>query len=233
MKLEEYQIGRQSHSSILRAFHLITQEFKLRGDEEVLIVYDVDDLLWPLVTSLAQKGGFEPEDAEYTFRITDNPKLTKEQQQFLIDEFGKAENFKDIQFYPGVEDIMRPCSLSPRVKVRINSNSFSEEISEQKVRQLLARVPGLTMDNIQMNLVSYAEAKRKNLQQRITLLAEDSPYNVAISDALCAMMPRKPSWTTHPTSHQVMVGKRVRVFDSLLEINQFAYDAAKFILEHT
>lgn len=217
----------------LYIFWVILQEFQARGDKEILIVYDIDDFAWPLADSLARKGGFAPEDAEFTFRITDNPKLTQEQQQYLISEFGNAKNFMNIPFYPGVTEIMRPCELSKRVKVKINSNSFSQQISGLKTEQLLAIVPGLKAEDIRMNLVNYAAAKQKSLQDHITLLGEDSPYNVAMSDALCAMMPRKPGWTTHPDSCQIMAGKRVRIFENLERINQFAYDCSKYILEHS
>ncbi len=217
----------------LPIFQAVLREFLTRDDREILIVYDVDDLMWPLVDSLARRGGFSPEDAEFTFRITDNYKLTPERQQYLIREFGVADNFRNIKFFPGVEQILLPCQLSSRVHVKINSNSFSEEISELKTEQLLAAVPGLKRENIQMNLVTYAEAKRKNLQQHITFLGEDSPNNVAMSDALCAVMPRKPAWTTHPDSLQIMTGKRVRVLEDFYAITQFVYDGTKYILEHS
>lgn len=229
MEVQTNTSGRWSYSADLSIFQAMWRDFVARKSREVLVVYDVDDLMWPLTIRLAQRGGIDVERVLSNFTIRGNPLLTPEEQHYIIDGFGKVESFRDIQFYDGVQDILKPRELG--AKVVINSNSFSQEISEAKTEQLLAAVPGLGLSDIQMNVINYSGAQSKALHRDIAFLAEDSPHNVAKSDALCSVVPSYMNWAVCPSAIQTMLGKRVVARSTLTEINQFIYDGTRYIVE--
>lgn len=197
--------------------------------EQPVIVFDVDDVLWPLIHRVAKRGGLNPAKCTAIFKIRDNHLLTKAEQDYIIESFADAKVFENIPFYPGVANILRPQELG--AIVRINSNSFSEEIAALKTEQLLAAVPGLKLEQIQMNITDHDGAHRKPLAPETTILVEDSPSNVRLSPALLNVMPSNLAWTHCANAVQTMAGKRVAWRPNLLQINALLYQLTAVIMK--
>lgn len=209
-------------------FLKIARMFAKLHQEQPVIVYDVDDILWPLIHYVAKRGGIDPARSTAIYSIYDNPQLTRAEQDYLVASFAEASVFENIPFYPGTAEILRPQELGAIVK--INSNSFSERIAELKTMQLLAAIPGLKPEQIQMNIIDHSNAHRKPLDPTTTVLIDDSPKNVRLSPALINVMPRNITWSYCADAVQTVCGKRVVWKPNLLQINQFVYQLTACIM---
>ncbi len=210
-----------------QTFAFLKHEFTQLEQDAPWVVYDVDDILWGLMFRVAKRANLDIKRCMAIFRIRDNQLLTRREQDYIIDAFADASVFENIEFFPGAEDILRPRELGAVVK--INSNSFSERIAELKVQQLLAAIPGLTPDDIQMNIIDPSNAYRKPLDPRTTIFVDDSPYNVANSPAIINVMPTFMTWSHCPSAVVEMAGKYVIYRPSLVEINRFVYRAVEHL----
>ncbi len=188
----------------------------------VRIYYDVDDILHGLTERAAERAGVEFEQWT-SYCLADIPAYTPEQVQKIIQTFEEPDVFYNMEFYAGAEDILRPRQLG--ASVSINTNSFTRVVADTKIPQLLAKVKHLQREDIISNICGAAGALKKPLDPRTLILVDDSPYNVASSPAQVNVMLRKP-YNTTPEAHEVMRGKRVFQFDTLLEANQFVYYVA-------
>ncbi len=209
-------------------FERIRQQYLALGQEEVLAVYDADDILWMLMWRVAQELKLDWETATAVFSIRDNRRLTPYQQDAIIEAFGNPKMFENIEFLPGTSEIMRPCELG--AKVMINSNSFNERIGELKCMQLLAAIPRLRPEDIQMNIISHSEAKKKPLDPRTTIFVDDSPHNVAKSPALINVMPKYMPWSWCPQAILEINGKPTVWRKDLIAINELVYDLTKYLM---
>ncbi len=208
--------------------YYVAREFRRRELTKVVIVYDMDDILWSLMTVVCQFCDIEYARATRIFSIRDNDQLTHAEQTAILDAFANPKIFERIQFYPGAADIMRPAELGAIIK--INSNAFTSQIANLKRDQLLAAIPGLHPSNIQMNIVNPSTAKHKVLDPDMTIFIDDSPHNIASSSAIINLMPRTIGWTSHPGDIQKIAGKRIHWEDNLLAINTLIYDITKQII---
>lgn len=210
-------------------FKRLAYLLRKKKQEIPIVTYDVDDILWGLLEHIAISGGLNPAFCTAIFRIHENWLLSEEEQAYVIKAFSSSDIFRNIQFYPGVSNILRPEALG--AKVTINSNSYSAEIGELKVEQLLRAVPGIKPSNIQINVLDYEHANKKPLDQDTTFLIDDSPYNVAISPALVNLMPNRPLWTHNPKSKLLVQHKPVIWLPDLDAINDFVYTAVSYMMD--
>ena len=211
-------------------FRQFTQNFQASHQTTPLIVYDVDDILWDLTRRIALKRGLDPDICYAIFRIPDNPELTKADQDYIIKSFANADIFRNIDFHPGIIDLLRPESLG--AKVKINSNCFSQAIADLKISQLLQAIPGLTTDDIQVNIIDHSKALRKPLNPETTLLIDDSPHNIAESPALLNIMPSRIPWSCHPAARKQVAHQTVVWQPNLSAINDFVYQAVSYLANH-
>lgn len=209
-------------------FERIRQRYLALGQEEVLAVYDADDILWMLMRRVTQKLDLDWWTATAIFSIRDNRLLTPYQQDAILDAFGNPKMFENIKFLPGASEIMRPCELG--AKVKINSNAFNEKIAELKAVQLLAGIPGLKLEDIQMNIISRKDAKKKPIDPRTTIFVDDSPHNTAKSPALLNIMPKYMPWSCCPQAILEINGKPTVWRKDLITINQLVYDLTKYLI---
>ena len=192
---------------------------------DLKVVFDVDDVLWSLGGAIAQHFGIEPERYFHHFKVTENEKLSKQEQEAIIAAYADAKFFQEIKFFSGIEDILRPRELG--VTVKIKSNSFSERIAELKIQQLLAAIPGLTEDDIQMNIIDYSRTHGKTIDNDATIFVDDSPFNVATSPAKLNIMPDLGGWNSDAAAQELVRNKAVLYAKDLNEINQLIYDKLK------
>ncbi len=193
----------------------------LDSNKTSLVVYDIDDIVWLLNYRIAEDLGIDENRFLSTFSVKDNPLLSRDERQKIIAAFADSRYFENIQFMTGVENILAPQQLG--AKVVFNSNSFSERIAELKTEQLLAAVPGLRQEQIQMHIIHYGKTHKKALDPSTTILVDDSPFNVALSPALMNVMPAWMPWSYSDEAIEQLADKPVKWCESLDDINDFVY----------
>lgn len=186
------------------------------------VVFDVDDTLWSLGEAVAQKLGIERERYFYHFKVTENPKLTEKERAAVIAAYADARFFREIEFFPGIAEILRPQELGARVIIK--SNSFSEEIAKLKIQQLLAAVPGLKPEDIKMNIIDYSRTHGKTIDDDATIFVDDSPFNIATSPARVNIMPDLGGWNQDAEAQKLVQDKTVFYAKDLREINRLVYE---------
>ena len=203
----------------------VKREFRERGGE-LLIAYDVDDILWSLMSVVSRYLSIDLERCLATFGIHDNTLLTPQEQDAVIAAFSNADLFREMKFYSEAIDILRPMELG--AKVIINSNSYNDEIADLKREQLLAIIPNLRKEQLCMNIVGEGkDVKHKKFNPDTVIVVDDSPFNVAMSPALVGVMSKWIPWSCSPEAKQAVRGKRVVWKNNLAEINDFVYDLTK------
>ncbi len=213
------------------------------------IIFDVDDVLWPLTDSVFDRSSIPCCHGDFHIQSTD---LTLDQQAKILAGFQDPENFKNIEFYAGAKDITRPMQLG--YEIQINSNSYNEEIREHKRRQLLEFIPELTEHNLQLSLISeskdHSHLKQKRVGSDVLIFVDDSPYNIGSSRAKINIIPRKPwninhkaratatdnhpkvkifeNWRAHLPEIALAKAKTIVYADGLSEINQLIWRIINF-----
>ena len=172
--------------------------------DKIAVFYDVDDTLWSINPCIARKMGIDHELLD-EFRTRENTHLSPEQIETVIASYQDAHFYETAPFFDDVEKIL-DLEKDLGVKVRIVSNSFSEEIAEIKRRRLLARIPGLTEEHLFLHITSPQQTHKKTWPFAPTILVDDSPYNVASSAAEHSFVP-KMSYNSTDKARGVMDGK--------------------------
>lgn len=194
-----------------------------------LVVYDYDDILWPLMRRVTQRLGIDFLRATAIFRISDNPLLTQEEKQAIYAAFCDESFFYDIEFHDDIEGILRSLELGADVK--IESNALSQKIAALKTEQILARLPDLKPEQVNMQVIEQGKACQKRFDPQTTILVEDSPYNVALSPALRNVMTTELPWTYSSKAIDLMQGKQVTWRPNLRAINQCVYELVQMFVK--
>lgn len=168
-------------------------------------VFDIDDVAWDLSGKVAKNVGVDYADL-IDFHILQNERLTMEQRLAVNDYYRDREIFRDMQFYPGFDQVM-DLQLIGAI-VQMNSNSFSEEVRDDKIPQVTAAAPGVGRENLRFNVVNEKTTLKKRFDDDTYVLVDDSPYNIAISPAVWNIMPRVP-WNQTPKAHEIVKDKTV------------------------
>lgn len=205
----------------------LTENFRMINSYlPVTIVYDMDDILWPLARAVAKRCNIEYDRLVANYHIHKNRLLSQSEQKEVIAAFSDPNTFKDIKFFPGVTDITRPRELG--AKVLINSSNLSPEIAKLKKEQLLATVPDLAENELHFDVIEYG--KPKTFRSEMTIFVDDSPHNVKISPALINIMPKNIAWSCNKLAQKLVVDELVFWRPSLIAINQSVYDLTKLLL---
>ena len=210
----------------------MVQEFKLRGLTEIVVVYDYDDIFWPLLETVCRRLGIDFQRAGAIFKIKENPLLTHEEQEAIIAAFADPAFFQNIQFFPGIADITKILELGAELK--INSNAFNAAISNLKTDQLLAAVPDLRPEQIQMNIIDHSISDRKPVDPRTIIFHDDSPHNILKAKAILNSMPEQPAWTHEPhlvNTFKQDLHRQVIWCPDLQAMNQMTYEVVDFIVK--
>ena len=193
--------------------------------DEIIVVYDMDDVLWGYTEVAARHAGINFE--HWTdFHVEEIMELSEAERKAVRAVIGRSDYYEEIEFYPGVEEIFRPCSLSERVRVQINSNVVSEEAREIKIRRLRQVLPNLADDDVVFGLVQCGKPKstlKKRIDPRTYIFIDDSPYNIAGSPAKINLMPTRP-WNTSKSAKRVLANSQPTFAPDLKSINQLVYD---------
>lgn len=169
------------------------------GRQMIKVVYDVDDVLWPLnkrvFTNL--KIDFRKDTC---YNLFDNPSLTPGQSQAILDAFHQAKTFIDMNFYPGADEILQAESLG--AIVHIHSHCYTAEIAKLKRIQLHHLLPQMKASSIKMSLIS-TNPNNKQVDTDTYIFIDDNPYNIVNSRAPINIVLQQP-WNTTAEAVRVL-----------------------------
>lgn len=185
------------------------------------IVFDVDDTLWGLNAKISKKLNI-PSEKLTIFSAMDNQNLTMTERKALLNAYADAKSFENIEWYDGIERILQLEKYG--VEIHINSNSATNEIIKLK-REQLQQILTLSDDRLHFNLISMKQATKKELDTDTFILIDDSPHNIALSNAKYNIMLMHP-WNTSAEGKKSLCGKTPIYYDSLNKI----IDAIKQII---
>lgn len=169
--------------------------------EKPRIVYDVDDVLWSLDRRVFGQLGI-PLEKHIEYRIQDNPLLTPAEREAVMAAYCDQQTFVDIEFeLPAASEIFRPEQLGAHVEIR--SNCYSQAIADQKAMEVARLFPDLRPDQLILQTIS-TKTYRKDLRDDTFIFVDDSPYNIAKSDARFNIIPRQ-NQNTSEYSQAVML----------------------------
>ena len=120
-------------------------------DKLLKVVYDVDNVLWPLNRRVFTQLGLDyRKDVNYNVQL--NPLLNAAQQAAVLDAFHQATTFAAMHFYPGAKEILQAESLG--ATIRIHSHCYTAEIAELKRAQIQKILPQMKPAFIKMSLIT-------------------------------------------------------------------------------
>ena len=158
------------------------------------LVFDVDDVLWPLNETACRRAGIEYERT-VCFKVMENPLLTEDEKRRMFDAYTDPTLHDSMPMYPGTRAFGK-IAADPRVSAWICSNSVVQESIDNKERNLKAFFgPDWTNFRTMFNLIDMSGAHTKKFPPDIWCLFDDSPHNAVASGARHVMMPKRP-WNT-------------------------------------
>lgn len=185
--------------------------------EKLKVVYDCDDVLWDLNTRVARLKGIDP-NCLVNFAMLENEALSMAERQAMLAGFRDAKSFEAIEFYEGADNILGAEELG--ATVMINSNAYSAAIAELKKQQLTQLLPEMKQEHMRIQVIDPDGACHKEIERDLFIFVDDSPFNVALSEAKINIMPRR-LWNVTPKAKEIVCDKNVIWIDDLVKINQF------------
>lgn len=198
---------------------VLAYQFRRLDQAQPLASFDFDDVLHPLEYRIVDDLGIPPHKFLHTFHMPTNPLLSEAERQAIIAAFANPKYFYDIEFMPGIENLLKPQEYGARVKVE--SNAYSKQIGDLKRDQLLAAVPGLKPEQVVVHIIDFSRTYQKQLDPETTILHDDSPYNAEQSSALLISMPAWMPWTYSPAAIKQLSGRIVSWHDDLQNMIDF------------
>ena len=175
------------------------------------IVFDVDDILWGLNKIATDKANIDYNKI-VVYSAKENYLLTEDERRRLLEVYSDPDTFRYINWYDGVEDIIR---LEQKgAEVYINSNSFNIEISELKRKQLKS-ILDLPDDRLILNVLT--DCKKKEIGDGVWCFVDDSPHNIASSTAVYNIAVKTP-WNTSEHALDIIGDKDVIILDTLKDV---------------
>ena len=153
---------------------------------EIIVVYDMDDVLWPLNEHACSLTGIDyGKLCQYS--LGDNPLLTKDEVKKLSQMYTNVDLWRDLKWERGAKSIhkLQDCG----VKVMINSNCLSEEVASFK-RSFVGRDLKLPEPQIVLNVTT--NWRKKKMIDNTFIFVEDSPHNIEKSNAKYTIIIDKP-----------------------------------------
>lgn len=201
------------------------QTFSRDNWQDLVIMYDFDDILHPFVGQIVQQLGLDIElITDYDFERCLSPDLAKRALEIAYSN----RLYDSIQFFPGVEDILRP-QLEFGIHVEIRTNSTSDFVGKTKFEQLRAKVPDLRESNFHSTVVSHEDHQLKTFDKHTIISVDDCPKMVASSPAPLNVTVRWP-WNTTKEAALMMADKQVRWRSTLDEVNNEVYNVVRSCL---
>lgn len=180
--------------------------------DNLVAVFDVDDVLWPQFAPAAELAGVDASKHD-NFYIEACLRYTAEEKKRLYDAFADSRPFEKTEFYLGVEKISVLHELG--VRIEVNSNSFTQDIAEVKRRRLKSAMPFLRDSDLILTVSGQKRAGAgKEIGTNVTFFVDDNPYNIVASKASYNFLPSK-TWNCTPAERDRMSDKNFYVFSNL------------------
>ncbi len=187
------------------------------------VIFDVDDILWGLNQKVADILCYDVNRIT-NFSIRKCTQVDEETQSKIIALYQNVNVFKNMKFYEGVEDLLMLEEVG--LDVSICSNCMTKEIGIEKTEQLLRKIRNLREEQIQMNIISEKTHHQKEMKKNVWTLVDDSPYNIAASDAVIDIMLPHP-WNQSPEGKEIYKDKNPIIIPTFKEALEFIYNEAK------
>lgn len=209
------------------------------------VVYDVDNVLWPLNQRVFTNLKIDPQK-DINYNVLSNHLLGTLEREAVLNAFRQTDTFNQIDFYPGANEILGVESFG--ATVRIHSHCYTDEIAQSKCRQLRQLLPQIKPAFIKMTIISH-DPNHKKVDADAFVFVDDNPYNIITSKAPVNVVPRQP-WNTTSEAAQVLTSNRkvlvetgwqtalpefisrhqccVIMAENLREVNQIVQQAIKF-----
>lgn len=185
-------------------------------------IFDVDDILWGLNERIANILSYDINKIT-NFSIRKCYLIEEDTQNKIIDLYRDVNIFKNMDFYNGVENLMILEEVG--VDVQICSNSMTKEIAIEKTEQLLKKIINLREEQLQMNIISEKTHHQKKMDNGVWVLVDDSPYNIAASEAEIDIMRPHP-WNMSPAGKEIYRYKNPIFIPTFTETLDFVYKKA-------
>lgn len=197
--------------------------------DSIIVVYDNDDVLFPLNEIICAKRSIDIHKIT-DFYINSNARLTPAEKEIIMQDYKDPNTFANMHYYEGAERIKEVEKLSKLVQVWICSNSFSKEIANHKYRQLPI-ITGITPDRIVLNVINSENNTEKKLPDNTTIFIDDSPYNIAKSNAKLNIMVKQP-WNMSTRAIELASSSSgvLRVAKNTLEANSIVVENVKELI---
>lgn len=192
----------------------------------IVVEYDMDDIMWDLCGFIGRNLGLDMRNW-IDFHIQEIPYFTDEQKKSILEAFGDVETFKQLKFYPDVDRILRVRKFG--AEVRVKSSSGNQDIIDYKIWALKRAVPGITEDDMELNLIQLGETVHKHYESTTLIAIDDNSYNIAVSDAKWNIMPSWQPWSVSPKALQTVANRQVLWLPSLKAINDCVYRQVKIL----
>lgn len=175
------------------------------------VIFDVDDTGWSLNDRVCNILGIDINNLK-DFYIKNNKELNDNQKELLLEKYNDYRIFENIEWYKGFESIFDLEQFG--CTVYINSNCNTQAVKDTKHIELVDKL-GFSDEKVILNIIT--DAKNKNLDDDIYILVDDSPFNIAKSDAIYNITLKKP-WNTSKQGLEIIGNKKVIFCDNFLEI---------------
>lgn len=177
--------GGNSYLALTEAIAIVSHNTKL-------IIFDMDDVMWDLNRRVSKRTKI-PYEKFTMFSFYKNPNFTEEEKHQILKAYEDPNTFRNIPFKREIIALInRIHNEHPDCTVQIVSNCSSKQIRDLKMEQLLGIVD-IPEKSIHLHLIDIeTQSEQKKFPENVYLLVDDSPHNIAISDALYRVMPKKP-----------------------------------------
>lgn len=175
------------------------------------IVFDIDDILWPLNKRVAKITGIDYSKLQ-TFFVKNNTLLSDYEKDLVFKAYFDPNIFKDIEWYHGAEKIMELEKYG--VNVYINSNCGNHDIAKLKYDQIHKLIDIPDKQLILNILDASGKDKKKEIGDNVWAFIDDSPHNLLSAKAKY-LYTLNTLWNTNVPELDKLNIKR---FDTLEEI---------------
>ena len=178
------------------------------------IAFDIDDILWPLNIHICEKHGINYDDIT-EFKVPRNIGITEEERNILMNEYHNVKVFKQLKFYDGAQRIRS--IMDNGHDVWIFSHSLSQDIVDVKIERLTKEL-NIPENKIICSIINKEQVtKEKELPNDLDYFIDDSPYNIAKSNAKENLLIRTP-WNCSSNAKKIMSGKVYKYFGDLNKV---------------
>lgn len=176
------------------------------------VVFDVDDILWGLNERATERAGVDYKKL-VVYDCKKNDVLSSEERSKMLEQYGSLELFEGIEWYDGIDKLVNLERAG--YELYINSNSYTKEVADMKLKQLSSVLP-LPPERFIMNVRLSCDTP-KGIEDDVLFFVDDSPYNLVNSNAKHNLTISKP-WNYSEWGISALAGKDVVRFSSLLEV---------------